>query len=115
MATKITNKDSYILSFFDSFDFDGTLEFDIHPNLIPTKNWEGLPPQPSRYHHYTSITRIRINLAKEKIFEYEKSQIINFAIEMPRQHDFESVLEEILSLNNVSKIIFTATYYVEGI
>ena len=73
------------LSFLNSFDFNGRLEFDIHPNLIPTKNWEGLPPQPSRYYHFTSITRIRINLAKEKIIEYKKSQIINFAIEMPRQ------------------------------
>ena len=108
LATRITKKDSEFLSLLHSFEFDGTLEFDIDPNLIPTKNWEVFPSQPSSCYHSTSITRIRINPAKEKIIEYKKSQIINFAIEMPRQHDFESVLEEILSLNNVSKIIFTA-------
>ena len=110
LATKITKKDSYILSFLDSFDFEGTLEFDINPNLIPTKNWEGLPPQPSRYYHYTSITRIRINPAKEKIIEYKKSQIISFAVEleMPHPQDFDSILEEILSLDNVSKITYSA-------
>ena len=108
LATKITNKDSYILSFLDSFEFDGTLEFDIDPKLIRTKNWDGIRSQSSRSYHSTSITRIRINLAKEKIIEYKKSQIINFAIEMPRPQDFESVLEEILSLDNVSKITYTA-------
>ena len=48
LATKITNKDSDMLSFLDSFEFVGTLEFDIDPNLIRTKNWEGITSQPSR-------------------------------------------------------------------
>ena len=109
LATKITNKDSYILSFLHSFEFDGTLEFDIDPNLIPTKNWEVFPSQPSNCYHSTSITRIRVNPAKEKIIEYKKSQIISFAVEMPHPQDFDSVLEEILSLDNVSKITYSAT------
>ena len=109
LATKITNKDSYILSFLHSFEFDGTLEFDIDPNLIPTKNWEVFPSQPSSCYHSTSITRIRVNPAKEKIIEYKKSQIISFAVEMPHPQDFDSILEEILSLDNVSKITYSAT------
>ena len=47
LATKI--QDSDILSFFDSFEFDGTLEFDIDPDLIPTKNWEVWPSHISQY------------------------------------------------------------------
>ena len=108
LATKITNKDSYILSFLDSFEFDGTLEFDIDPNLIPAKNWDVFPRQPFSSYHSTSITRIRINPAKEKIIGYKKSQIISFAVEMPNPKDFDSVLEEILSLDNVSKVTFSA-------
>ena len=69
-----------------------SLEFDIDPDMIPTKS-----------NYSTSITRIRINSPKEKIIGYKKSQIISFAVEMPNPKDFDSVLEEILSLDNVSK------------
>ena len=113
LATRITNKDSYILSFLDSLEFDGTLEFDIDPNLIPAKNWDVFPRQPFSSYHSTSITRIRINSPKEKIIGYKKSQIISFAVEMPNPKDFDSVLEEILSLDNVSKIRYSA-FLLEG-
>ena len=97
LATKITNKNDLPLV---SFEFDGTLEFDIGRNLIPTKNSDN-----------TSITRIRINPAKVKEFEYKKSHIINFEIDMPYPQDFDFVLEEILSLENVSKITYSALMY----
>ena len=100
LATIITNKNLDHLP-LEFFEFDGTLEFDICQNLIPTNNWEEDNPS-------TFITRIRINPTKEKDFEYKKSQIINFEIAMPRPQDFDSVLEEILSLVNVSKITFSA-------
>ena len=113
LATRITNKDSCILSFLDSFEFDGTLEFDIDPNLIPAKNWDVFPRQPFSSSHSTSITRIRINPAKEKIIGYKKSQITSFSVEMPNPKDFDLVLEEILSLENVSKIRYSA-FLLEG-
>ena len=101
LATKITNKDSYIHSFLDSFEFDGTLEFDIDPNLMRTKD----PGTPA----YTSIKRIRINPAKkEKGLEYKESKIINVEINLPYPQDFNLVLEEILSMDNVSKITYSA-------
>ena len=101
LATKITNKDSYIRSFLDSFEFDGTLEFDIDPNLMRTKD----PGTPA----YTSIKRIRINPAKkEKGLEYKESKIINVEIDLPYPQDFNLVLEEILSMDNVSKITYSA-------
>ena len=101
LATKITNKDLYIRSFLDSFEFDGTLEFDIDPNLMRTKD----PGTPA----YTSIKRIRINPAKkEKGLEYKESKIINVEINLPYPQDFNLVLEEILSMDNVSKITYSA-------
>ena len=110
LATKITIKNSNNLP-LDSFEFDGTLEFDIGRNLIPTKNSDKYNAYSDKYKTYTSITRIRINPAKEKEFEYKKSQIINFEIDMPYPQNFDSVLEEILSLDNVSKITYSALIY----
>ena len=51
LANKITNKDLYFLSFLNSSEFDGTLEFDIASHLMRTKN----PGTPT----YISIRRIR--------------------------------------------------------
>ena len=103
LASKITNKDSYVLPFLDSFKFDGTLEFDIDPNLIPTKS------EPSTY-----ISRIKTNplnpAKKIRDFVYDKNQIINFEIDMLRPTgDVDSVVKEILSLDNVSKIRYSQT------
>ena len=56
----------------DSFVFYGTMEFDVSPDLIQTKNSES-----------TFITRIQMNLAKEKDFEYKEYQIISLDISMP--------------------------------
>ena len=111
LATMIT--DACMMSFLpvDFFEFTGTLEFDIDPYLIPTKS------EPS-----TSITRIKINPlnpAEEILgFVYNKNQIINFEIEMIRPtfngyvylpKHVDSVVEEILSLDNVSKIRYSQT------
>ena len=100
----------------DLFEFTGTLEFDIDPELIPTKS------KPTKWDHpSTSITRIRINPAKEiRDFVYNKNQIINFEIDMRTlvmvrnglkwvylPKDVDTVVEEILSLNNVSKIKYS--------
>ena len=85
----------------DFLEFTGTLEFDINPYLIPTKS------KPSTY-----ITRIKINPlnpAKEIWdFVYDKNQIINFEIDMLRPTgNVDSVVKEILSLDNVSKIRYS--------
>ena len=110
-AWMIYGKDSGFLP-VHFFEFTGTLEFDIDPDLIPTKS-----------KHSTSITRIRINPAKEIWdFGYNKDQIINFEIDMRTlvmvlngqmtnwirlPTDVDTVVEEILSLNNVSKIKYS--------
>ena len=103
LASKITNKDSYVLPFLDSFKFHGTLEFDIDPNLIPTKS------EPSTY-----ISRIKTNPLNpaKKIwdFVYDENQIINFEIDMLRPTgNVDSIVKEILSLDNVSKIKYSQT------
>ena len=90
LATKITNKDMILPleSFLDSFGFDGTMEFDVSPDLIQTKN-------PA-----TFITRIKINPKKENDFEYKEYQIVSLDIlYIGNQHD--SVIEEILSLSKI--------------
>ena len=108
-AWMIYGKDSGFLP-VHFFEFTGTLEFNIAPDLIPTKSEDS-----------TSITRIRINPAKEIWdFVYNKNQIINFEVDMrtlvsvrngvtwvrlPR--DVDTVVKEILSLNNVSKIKYS--------
>ena len=105
LATKITHKDSNFLPFLNSFEFDGSLEFDIDSNLMRTKN----PGTPGLENHaYISIKRIRINPAKQKGLEYKESEIINVEIHLPYPKDFNLVLEEILSMDNVSKITFSA-------
>ena len=115
LATKITDACMMYFLPVDFFEFNGTLEFEIDPYLIPTKS------EPSTY-----VTRIRINPlnpAKEIWdFVYNKNQIINFEIEMlrptgdgyyahlPTNVDIvDSVVEEILSLDNVSKIRYSQT------
>ena len=57
---------------------------------------------------YISIRRIRINPAKEKGLEYKESNIINVEIHLPYPQDFNLVLEEILSMDIVSKITYSA-------
>ena len=110
-AWMIYGKDSGFLP-VHFFEFTGSLEFDIDPDLIPTKS-----------KHSTSITRIRINPAKEiGDFGYNEDQIINFEIDMRTlvmvingqmtnwirlPTDVDTVVEEILSLNNVSKIKYS--------
>ena len=110
-AWMIYGKDSGFLP-VHFFEFTGSLEFDIDPDLIPTKS-----------KHSTSITRIRINPAKEIWdFGYNEDQIINFEIDMRTlvmvlngqmtnwirlPTDVDTVVEEILSLNNVSKIKYS--------
>ena len=105
LATMVTN--AYVIVLF--FEFTGTLEFDIDPDLILTKS------------NSTFITRIKINPAKEIWnFVYNKNQIINFEIDMHTLQsvrngvlwvrlptDVNTVVEEILSLNNVSKIKYS--------
>ena len=99
LATKITNKDPILP--LDSFEneFDGTMEFEISSDLIQTKNAE-----------FTFIERIKINPAKEKdFFEYKEDKIMNFKIDViPIDGQWlpncDSVIEEVRSLNNVSKI-----------
>ena len=70
LATKITKKDMILPleSFLDSFGFDGTMEFEVSPDLIQTKN------------ESTFITRIKINPEKEKDFEYKEYQIVRLDI-----------------------------------
>ena len=108
-AWMIYGKDSGFLP-VHFFEFTGSLEFDIDPDLIPTKS-----------KHSTSITRIRINPAKEIWdFVYNKNQIINFEVDMCAlvsvrngvtwvrlPSDVDTVVKEILSLNNVSKIKYS--------
>ena len=117
LATKITNKN--MIKPVDSFEFDGTLglEFEICPDLIPTKN----PPIPPFNEidddtdlggaQFTVSRRIKINPAKEKDFdlEYDRNQIISFEIcmDIPYQDDkIDSIVEEIRSLDNVSEILY---------
>ena len=101
LATEITDACMMYFLPVDFFEFTGTLEFDIDPYLIPTKS------EP-----YTHITRIKINPlnpAKEIWdFVYDKNQIINFKINMLRPTgNVDSVVKEILSLDNVSKIRYS--------
>ena len=121
LATKITNKDM-ILPLI-SFEFDGTLEFEISPDLIPTKNPPNLPftaSQPfTASHPFALSRRIKINPAEEKDFElvYDRNQIISFGISfgifMPcRDDEIDSVVEEIRSLDNVSEIIYQSCHSV---
>ena len=112
LATKITNEDP--VPPLDSYDFDGTMEFDINRDLIQTKNPE-----------VTFIKRIKTKPGNVKDFEYKEDQIMNFEINMIRWyywnwytlmiHDMDdiselaypkcdSVIEEVRSLDNVSKI-----------
>ena len=105
LATMITDACMMYFLPVDFFDFTGTLEFDIDPYLIPTKS------EPSTY-----ITRIKINPlnpAKEIWdFVYDKNQIINFGIDMLRPTgNVDSVVKEILSLDNVSKIRYSQIDY----
>ena len=102
LTTKISNGNKDMILPLDSFenDFDGTMEFEIGPDLIQTKNPE-----------FTWIERIKINPAKEKDFEYKEDQIMNFYIEMipigPMQNQskkWDSIIEEIRSLDKLSKI-----------
>ena len=89
-------------------EFDGTLEFDINKDLIQTKNPKN-----------TFITRIKINPAKEQNFEYnpKPNEIIHFGIGlnfMPpglMPHDYDSVVEEIRSLENVLKIEYVDFFF----
>ena len=105
LATKITNKDLDFLPFLNSFEFDGTMEFDISSSLMRTKNPGTLGSESPAY---ISIRRIRINPAKEKGLEYKESNIINVEIHLPYPQDFNLVLEEILSMDNVSKVTYSA-------
>ena len=91
-------------------------EFDIDPDMIPTKS-----------NYSTSITRIKINPAKEiGDFVYNENQIINFEVDMCAlvsvrngvtwvrlPSDVDTVVKEILSLNNVSKIKYSQNKYRE--
>ena len=124
MYGEIINKDSDFLP-VDFFEFTGTLEFDIYPDLIPTKSCENRLQNRWFENPSTSITRIKINPAKDFLaFVYNKIQIINFEIDMrsPTHNgyvrmptDVDTVVEEILSLENVSKIRYSeairAPYY----
>ena len=96
LATKITNKDRVLP--LDLYDFDGTMEFDINQDLIQTKNPE-----------VTFIKRIKIKPANVKDFEYKEDQIMNFKINTIQFEDdhypnCDSVIKEVCSLDNVSKI-----------
>ena len=104
LTIKITNKD--MIGPLNTFEFDGTLEFEISPDLIPTKN-----PRKDYGHSFTLSRRIKINPSEEKDFDlvYDRNQIISFEIcvKFPCQDDeIDSVVEEILSLDNVSEIIY---------
>ena len=71
------------------------MEFDVCPDLIQTKNPES-----------TMITRIKVNPSKEKDFQKEY-QVMNFEINMNNHSTVaycDSVIEEIRSLDNVTKI-----------
>ena len=91
----ITNKDQML-----PLEFEGTLEFDINKDLIQTKN-----PK------HTRIERIRINPAKEQNFEY--NQIIRFGIDLENSmpQDYDSVVEEVRSLENVLKIEYADSFF----
>ena len=101
LTTKISNGNKDMILPLDSFEneFDGTMEFEISSDLIQTKNAE-----------FTFIERIKINPAKEKdFFEYKEDKIMNFKIDViPIDGQWlpncDSVIEEVRSLNNVSKI-----------
>ena len=110
LTTKITNKDMNQ----NSYDFDGTtMEFDINQDiyldqvLIQSKNPE-----------VAFIKRIKIEPANVKDFEYKEDQIMSFEINMIhddyRSHSayprWDSVIEEIRSLDNVSKIEYTEDF-----
>ena len=95
LATKITRANKDTILPLDSFVFDGTMEFDVCPDLIQTKNPES-----------TMITRIKVNPSKEKDFQKEY-QVMNFEINMNNHSTVaycDSVIEEIRSLDNVTKI-----------
>ena len=95
LTTKITRTNKDTILPLDSFGFDGTMEFDVSPDLIQTKN-------PG----FTMITRIKVNPAKEKDFQKEY-QVMNFKINMncPSTVAYcDSVIEEVRSLDNVTKI-----------
>ena len=89
LAVLITRFDYSSILPLDSFEFDGTMEFNT--DMIKAKN-----------PHKCEITRIKFNPAKEKVFEYNPNQIINFEIVMPK--DYDLIINEILSLDNVKKI-----------
>ena len=102
LTIKITNKD--MIGPLNTFEFDGTLEFEISPDLIPTKN-----PRKDYGHSFTLSRRIKINPSEEKDFDlvYDRNHIISFevCVLFPCQKDeIDSVVEEILSLDNVSEI-----------
>ena len=46
----------------------------------------------------------QIQSDKKKVFEYKANQIINFEIGWPNLKDYDLVINEILSLDNVTKI-----------
>ena len=89
LAVLITRFDFSNILPLDSFEFDGTMEFNT--DMIKAKN-----------PHKCEITRIKFNPAKEKVFEYNPNQIINFEIVMP--NDYDLIINEILSLDNVTQI-----------
>ena len=95
LATKITRANKDTILPLDTFKFDGTMEFDVCPDLIQTKNPES-----------TMITRIKVNPSKEKDFQKEY-QVMNFKIYMLAQDSkvayCDSVIEEVRSLDKVKK------------
>ena len=91
LAVLITKFDYSNILPLDSFEFDGTMEFNT--DMIKAK----IP-------HKCEITRIKFNPSKEKVLEYKANQIINFEIVMPNLKDYDLVINEILSLDNVTKI-----------
>ena len=91
LAVLITKFDYSNILPLDSFEFDGTMEFNT--DMIQAKN------------DRCTITRIKFNPAKEKDFEYKANQILNFEIVMPNLKDYDHlVINEMLSLDNVTKI-----------
>ena len=109
LATEITNKDPILP--LDSFEneFDGTMEFEISSDLIQTKNAV-----------FTYIERIKINPAKEKdFFEYKEDKIMNFKIDVTpfngQWPNCDSVIEEVRSLDNVSKIEYSEGFQHENL
>ena len=99
LAVLITRFDYSNILPLDSFEFDGTMEFNT--DMIQAKN------------DRCTITRIKFNPAKGKVFIYKANQIINFEIGMPNLKDYDLFINEILSLDNVTKIRYCDVINVE--